>query len=144
MNDEEFNENGTFSVNLDKILASKDMLAITKLVAMEAKNEGYVTVGRFLQQLSDHDLTELLGIAESCKDETNDRVGELLLIAEILAAGEGLAPAEIDEITKRINTFIVLLNIESLHRKGLIKAIHNNMSLGEDAGNKIIVEKIKP
>jgi len=144
MNDEEFNENGTFSVNLDRIIASKDMLAVTKLVAMEAKNEGYVTVGRFLQQLSDHDLTELLGIAESCKDETNDRVGELLLIAEILAAGEGLEPAEIDEITKRINVFIVLLNVESLHRKGLVKAIHNNMSLGEDAGNKVIVEKIKP
>ena len=142
MNNDDFNEDGTFSVNLDNIIASKDMLAVTKLAAMEAKAEGYLTVGRFLQQLSDHDLNELMDIAESCKDETNDRVGEILLITEILAAGEGLEPATIEEITVRMNSFIVLLTVESLNRKGLVRVFHNNMSLGDDAGDKIIVERI--
>lgn len=143
MDENDFNEDGTFSVNIDNIIGSKDMLAVTKLVAMEAKNEGYVTVGRFLQQLSDHDLQELMSVAESAKDEENDRVGELILIAEILAAGEGLDPGQLDDITKRMNVFIVLLTIESLHRKGMVRAFHDNMSLGEDAGNKMIVERIK-
>lgn len=144
MDDDDFNEGGTFSVDLENIISSKDMLAVTKLVAMEAKNEGYVTVGRFLQQLSDFDLHELMSVAESAKDEENDRVGELIIIAEILAAGEGLDPGEISDITKRMNAFIVLLTIESLHRKGMVRAFHDNMSLGEDAGNKMIVERIKP
>ena len=142
MNEDEFNEDGTFSVNLDNIINSRDTLAITKLTAMEAKHEGYLTVGNYLQKLSDIDLHELLDIAESAKDENDDRVGELLLIAEILAAGEGLEPAELIEITDRMNAFIMLLNIESLHRKKLIKAIHQNMSLGADAGDRIIAEKI--
>lgn len=142
MNDEDFNEDGTFSVNLDNIIASKDMMAITKMTAMEAKYEGYITVGSYLQRLSDFDLHELMSVAESCKNEDDDRVGELLLISEILAAAEGLDPAQIDEITQRMNSFIMLMTVESLHRKGLVRAIHCNMSLGEDAGDKVIVEKI--
>lgn len=143
-NDNDFNEDGTFTFDLDNIIASKDVLAITKMTAMEAKYEGYITVGSYLQRLSDFDLHELLDICESAKDELNDRVGELLLITGILSAAEGLDPGEIDVITQRMNSFIMLLTIESLHRKGLVRAIHSNMSLGEDAGDKIVVEKIKP
>lgn len=143
MNDEEFNEDGTFSVCLDNIIAGKEVLAITKFVAMEAKHEGYITVGRFLQQLSDHDLQELMGIAESAKDELNDQVGDLLLIAEILAKGEGLEPGTLEDVTKRMNVLIILLTIESLHRKGMVRAFHDNMSLGEDSGDKMIVERVK-
>ena len=141
-NDNEFNEDGTFTFDLDNIIASKDVLAITKLTAMEAKYEGYITVGSYLQRLSDFDLHELLDICESAKDELNDRVGELLLITGILAAAEGLDPGEVDVITQRMNSFIMLLTIESLHRKGMVRAIHSNMSLGEDAGDRAVVEKI--
>lgn len=142
MNEEDFNEDGTFSVNLDNIIASNDMMAITKMTAMEAKYEGYITVGSYLQRLSDFDLHELMNICELVKEGEDDRVGELLLISEILAAAEGLDPAQVDEITQRMNSFVMLLTVESLHRKGLVRAIHSNMSLGEDAGDKVIVEKI--
>lgn len=143
MNEDDFDIDGSFNVNLDKILASKDMLAITKLTALEAKTSGYLTVGYFLQRLSDDDLNELLAICEDSKNETNERLGEILLITEILAVSEGIEPGNLSEITKRMNTFIVLMTIESLNRKGLVKVYHNNMSLGDDAGSKIIVEKIK-
>ena len=113
------------------------------MTAMEAKYEGYITVGSYLQRLSDFDLHELMNICELVKDGEDDRVGELLLISEILAAAEGLDPAQVDEITQRMNSFIMLLTVESLHRKGLVQAIHSNMSLGEDAGDKVIVEKIE-
>lgn len=141
-NDNEFNDDDTFTFDLDNIIASKDVLAITKMTAMEAKYEGYITVGSYLQRLSDFDLHELLDICESAKDELNDRVGELLLITGILAAAEGLDPGEVDVITQRMNSFIMLLTIESLHRKGMVRAIHSNMSLGEDAGDRVVVEKI--
>jgi hypothetical protein len=32
--------------------------------------------------------------------------------------------------------------MESLYRKGMVKVYHKNMSLGEDASDKIVVEKI--
>ena len=142
MSEDDFDEDGTFTVNLDKILASKEMLAVTKLTAAKAKIEGYITVGVFLQQLSDPDLNELMFICEAAMDDTNERLGEVLLIAEILAVGEGMEPGTLSQVTKRMNAFIVMLTIESLHRKGLVKVYHNNMSLGEDAGDKIIVEKL--
>lgn len=142
MNEDEFDEDGTFTVNLDRIIASKEMLAVTKLTAAKAKMEGYITVGAFLQQLSDPDLNELMFICEAGMDDTNERLGEVLLIAEILAVGEGIEPGTLSQVTQRMNTFIVMLTIESLYRKGLVKVYHNNMSLGEDAGDKIIVEKI--
>jgi hypothetical protein len=142
MNEDDFDENGTFTFDLDNIIASKDVLAVTKMTAMEAKYEGYITVGSFLQRLSDFDLHELMEICESAKDELNDRVGELLLITGILSAAEGLDSGDLTMITQRMNSFIMLLTIESLHRKGLVRAIHSNMSLGEDAGDRVVVEKI--
>jgi hypothetical protein len=141
--DDNFDENGSFIVNLEQIIASKDILAVTKMTALEIKADGYLTVGRYLQRLSDFDLHDLMSICENVKDEQNDQIGDVLLIAEMLATAEGLEPGTPAGIAQRMNAFIMLLTIESLHRKGLVKAHHNNMSLGEDAGNKVIVEKIK-
>jgi hypothetical protein len=143
MNDDDIDWDGTFSINLDKIIESKDMMGVTKLTAMEAKHEGYLTVGGFLQRLSDFDLHELMSVCEKANSEDNDDIGNVLVITEILAAAEGLPSATPSEITKRMNAFIMLLTIEALYRKGLVKAYHSNMSLGEDAGDKIIVEGIR-
>jgi len=142
MDNDNFDENGHFAVNLEEIASGKHLLAITRLTAMEIKTDGYLTVGRFLQQLSDHDLQEIMNICEKADDESNDKIGDILLIAEMLASAEGLEPGDVTSITRRMNAFIMLLTIESLHRRGLVKAYHNNMSLGDDAGDKIIVERI--
>jgi hypothetical protein len=41
-----------------------------------------------------------------------------------------------------MNAFCAFLAIEGLSRKGLVKVYHENISFGEDFGNKIVVEKL--
>jgi hypothetical protein len=60
----------------------------------------------------------------------------------MLAAGEGLALEGVDTTTARVNQFCMLIVIESLARKGLVKVFHENMSFGDEMGDKTIVEKL--
>ena len=47
-----------------------------------------------------------------------------------------------EQVSERMNAFCGFLAIEGLSRKGLVKVYHENISFGEDFGNKIIVEKL--
>jgi hypothetical protein len=61
----------------------------------------------------------------------------------MLATGEGLEQSQgAEEISSRMDAFCAFLAIESLRRKGLVKVYHENISFGEDFGNKIVVEKL--
>jgi hypothetical protein len=45
-------------------------------------------------------------------------------------------------VTDRANQLISFLIIVSLERKGLVKVHYENMSFGDDMGDKIVVERI--
>lgn len=129
-----------YSVVLDKVVNAKEMLAVTRLLASRLQNNPYITVGDFMLSVSDDDLYTLNSVAES---EENDHFSELILIAEMLAVGEGVYVRDINAVTERINYFRMLLVVESLHRKGMIEAVHRNMSFGDDSKHKIIAKKIE-
>ena len=38
---------------------------------------------------------------------------------------------------------MIMVTMENLYRKGLIKLYHENMSFGEDSEKRVIVEKIE-
>lgn len=137
----EFNENdgSTFTLNYQRIVNEKGMLSITKLLASSLIHNPYMRVGDFMKELSDWDLDVLLHL---CDDEENEHFEELVLIAEMLAVAEGLDSGTVEVIHERTNHLITLFAIESLHRKGLAKVFHENMSFGEDMGDKIIVQKL--
>ena len=85
-------------------------------------------------------MNALLEVADT---DDNPRLGEILLISEMLATGEGLEQSQdADGVTLRMNAFCAFLAIEGLSRKGLVKVYHENISFGEDFGNKIVVEKL--
>jgi hypothetical protein len=68
---------------------------------------------------------------------------DLILMSEMLAEGEGCEPAQDDDVfITRMEQFVMLLTIESLHRKGLVKAFSENYSFHEDMMDKVIVEKL--
>ena len=46
------------------------------------------------------------------------------------------------EITKHTNAMVMFIAMEGLYRKGLVKLYHEHMSFGDDAGDKIVVERI--
>ena len=85
------------------------------------------------------DLRTLMDASES---EDKEHFGDVILISEMLALGEGLEPGDMSVTIDRTRTMAGYLVVESLARKGLVKVNRENMSFGADMGDKIIVEKI--
>lgn len=134
------NEEGQFTLVYDNIIKSKGLMPVTRTLAVDLSESGYMSVGDFLKSLSDYDVENLLKISG---DENSEQFSEIALMAEMLAAGEGLtAFKDIDTFSQRIDQFCAFLAIESLARKGLVKIYYENVSFGEEMGNKIIVEKL--
>jgi hypothetical protein len=133
-------EDGPIVISYDNVMKEKDFLPLTRTLAMDLLQSGYIRPGDFLKSLTDSDVDALLKIADN---EENPRLEEILLISEMLATGEGLEQSQdADEFTNRMNAFCGFLAIEGLRRKGLVKVYHENISFGEDFGNKIVVEKL--
>lgn len=130
----------SFTVNYQSIINEKSLLSITRMLAVQMTKNPYITVGDFLRDLSNGDIESLVDIIE--EGEEHENFSDLMLIAEMLATGEGLEAANIDIACERVNQFLVLITCESLARKGLVEVIHKNMSFGEDMKDAIIVKKI--
>lgn len=126
-----------FVINREKVMKTKEYLAATRLLACYFGDNQYLSVGEFLADLSDSDLQSLLDMIEQ------QEIDELILISEMLATGEGLDNSESDEdVMVRMNMLSGFLAIESLSRKKMVRIYRENMSFGDDFGNKIIVEKM--
>lgn len=131
-----------YHVVLEKIVTEKKMLSVTRLLAAELMSNPYKTVGEFFQNINDVDLETIIRIVE--EEGGSEHSAELLLMAQMLYGAEGLGSQldNIDAVTERINQFGVFAIVTSLHRKGLVKVHFENMSFGEDMGDKMLVEKI--
>ena len=136
----EFDDTEKFTLVYENIIKAKDLMPITRALALDLSNIGYISVGDFLRDMNDNDLVNLLDISEN---EERKEYSEILLISEMLATGEGLSPSDNNqEFADRMTQFITLLALESLHRKGLVKLYRENISFGADMSDKVIVEKI--
>lgn len=127
---------GSYSVNLQEVTKYKGILAITRLLATQLLENPYLVVGDFIRDLSDEDLKALNEKID--KEEYEDAI----LIANMLVMGEGLETGDFDDYQKHTNVLAGFLAIESLARHKLVKVYHENMSFGDDVGDKIIVERI--
>lgn len=128
---------GGYSLNYGEISEYKQLMAVTRMLSKQMMVTPYVVVGEFIKELSDSDLKALMNA------EQNGEFEDLILMAEMLATGEGCDQAATDEVFKeRTNHLITLLVIESLYRKGLVRVYHENMSFNEDMLDKVVVEKI--
>lgn len=146
MSDENLDD---FVINIDKVVNSKNMMPTTRMLAMRLQRNPYTTIKDFLENLSDVELDTLIEVSEDGLDESagsvaegEDRFSELVLMAEMLAKAEGLHTSSLEDMTSRTNTLITFIACEGLARKGLVEVWRENMSLGEDMGDKIIVKKI--
>jgi hypothetical protein len=135
----EFEEEGDFSINYEKVLHQETFLPVTRLLAADLMKSQYMSIGDFIKSLSDDVLYELNKIAE---DENNLHFEEMILLTEMLAAAEGTNIGGLPQVHDRLNMFLTMLVFESLKRKGLVKLHYENISFGEDMGDKIVVEKI--
>ena len=133
------NEEG-FNINYTRVATEKSLLSITRMLATDLSNNPYITVGDFLKHLSDGDLEHLIDIIDEGEEHTNFE--DVMLISAMLSEGEGLPCKTIDDYQRCTNMFLVLISIESLYRKGLVKIHRENMSFGEDMADKCIAEKL--
>ena len=132
--------NQSFTVNYQSIINEKSLLSITRMLAVQMTKNPYITVGDFLRDLSNGDIESLVDIIE--EGEEHENFSDLMLIAEMLATGEGLEAANLDLACERVNQFLVLITCESLARKGLVEVLHKNMSFGEDMKDAVVVKKL--
>jgi hypothetical protein len=144
--DEEYTD---FDINYDNVISCKECLSMTRILAADLKSNPYMTVGDFLMNVSKSDLAILSDIVEQHMgyeedDEvTDERMADFVLMTEMLSRAEGLISEDDDDLTRKINQFMVMVTMESLYRKGLIKLYHENMSFGKDVEHRIVAEKIK-
>ena len=139
-------EKESMAIRFDKVAEDKSFLPVTRLLAIDIIKNPYLVVGDFMREISDQDIDLLLDIAD---DEDNCHFEELILISEMLAAAEGI-PNEyandkelIETARTRISILLTYLTMESLARKNLIILHRENMSFGDDAGDRVVAEKLK-
>lgn len=125
----------SYFINVEKIQEYPNILAVTKLLALKMQQNPYMRIGNFLLNLSDQDLKILIDI-----EEEDNLMEDLLMMSFLLARAEGVENGTTELITKHLNMFQRFVVMESLYRKGLINLYHENLSFGEEDGDKIIAE----
>jgi hypothetical protein len=139
---EEYNKEEMFSLNLKAISQSKTVSSIVCMLAKTLMDNPYITVGQYLQSLSEPDLKSLV---EMCDDTLEHKKfnENILLISAMLAHAEGLdIEFSADQMGDYYNSMLTYLPLESLKRKGFVKLHYENMSFGPEFDDKIVVERI--
>jgi len=146
---EEYEDESPFEINYDNVISCKDCLSVTRLLAVDLKENPYMSVGLFLKNISNSDLKILSDIVDQNfniddDDEVSDpSLADVVLIAEMLSRAEGIISESDEQLMQKVNQFMMYISVESLRRKGLVRVYHENMSFGEDAEKRVVVEKIE-
>lgn len=132
--------NDHYFVEYSKAASDTNLLSVTRMLAKDMMNNPYITIGKFVQSLSDGDIQSLLN---SIEDDYHNQYEDMIILTEMLANGEGCDESQgEEEMNDRISQMTMFLVIESLARKGMVKVYHENMSFHPDSGDKVVVERI--
>ena len=136
--DEDFDFTFPMEINYERVLKTNSILPMVRLLAADLMNNPYMTIGAYLQRARDEDLQLIL---EASEDEEDERLSDILLMAEMLAKAEGVETDSFDDVYKHLNCFITLAAVASLERKGLILADYDVMSFGEEFAHHTIAKR---
>ncbi|CAB5221981.1 hypothetical protein UFOVP242_195 [uncultured Caudovirales phage] len=127
-----------FEINYENILKTKDVLPMVRLLAADLMKNPYMTLGSYFQTAKDTDLELIL---EASEDEEDERLSDILLMAEMLARAEGVTTEDFDDVHNHLNIFITLAAVASLDRKDLIDADYDVMSFGEEFAKHVVAKR---
>lgn len=136
--EDDFDFDFPFEINYEKVFKTNSILPMVRLLAAELMNNPYMTIGAYLQKARDSDFQLIL---EASEDEEDERLSDILLMAEMLAKAEGVETDSIEDVYKHLNSFITLVAVASLERKGLILADYDVMSFGEEFAHSTIAKR---
>ena len=136
--EDDFDFDFPFEINYERVFKANNILPMVRLLAAELMKNPYMTIGAYLQRARDSDLQLIL---EASEDEEDERLSDILLMAEMLAKAEGVETDCIEDVYKHLNSFITLVAVASLERKGLILADYDVMSFGEEFAHHTIAKR---
>ena len=130
-----------YTIDFDKVSQTESLLEITRSTAKNILKRPYTTIGQFLKGLTDEDLYTLCDIID---DEDDPRIyQDILLLTIMLAVSEGVPAKSSKESTENLKYFCTMLHCVSLERKGFVRVFYDNMSFGEDSGERVVVERLR-
>ena len=109
MSDEKDSEE-VITVNYNKIASSTNLLSVTRLLALRMMDNSYISVGDYIKSISESDLKLLVDVIDG--GDTHPNFGDLLLLSEMLALGEGLEPGDITTMQNRTNQLFIMVICE--------------------------------
>ena len=66
-----------------------------------------------------------------------------MLLAMMLASGEGTCDMnDMEKNRTQLGMLMSLITVVGLERKGFVRVFYENLTLGDDMGNAVIVEKL--
>jgi hypothetical protein len=105
----------------------------------------YVTLGDWFRGLADSSIYELQELAETCYEdpENADAQEQLMLLTMMLASAEGTCDMQdMEKNRTQLGMLMSLITIVSLQRKGHVRVFYENLTLGTDMRDAVIVEKL--
>lgn len=134
----EFDFDFPFEINYEKVFKTNSVLPMARLLAATLMENPYMTVGMYMQKARDKELAIIMEISE---DEEDERLCDILLMAEMLARAEGVETPDIETVQSHLQTFISYAAITSLDRKDMVVAHYKNMSFGDEFQKSIVAER---
>lgn len=134
------------ALRAEAIAESEDLSPITRALARTIIQNGYVTLGNWLRNLSDADIEYLSDVVEVTEDDDKDlfesATEEIVLLTLMLVNGEGINPESLEELSHNTGYLRMAVAGTSLARQGLVEVFYENMSFGEETGDKVVFKRI--
>lgn len=130
-------------LNYKIISESENICPTIRLLAIDLQKTTYLSIGDWIRSLSDRSFDEINELAQT-EDEESFDMEQLLLLTLMLSHAEGtnLPNDDMEGMNRQLAILRQLIVFTSLEKKGLVRCHYNNFTLGEDLGDRTIVEKI--
>lgn len=133
------------SLNYRNIAEANWILPTIRLLAIDLQKNPYVTVGDWFRGLADSSVYELQELAETCYEnpDNEESMEQMMLLAMMLASGEGTCDMnDMEKNRTQLGMLMSLITVVGLERKGFVRVFYENLTLGDDMGSAVIVEKL--
>lgn len=130
-------------LNYKVIASSTNICPTIRLLAIDLQNNPYISIGDWIQSLSDNSFAEIYELA-TIDDEESFEMEQMLLLTLMLSHAEGtnLPNDDMEGMNKQLAVLRQLIVMCSLEKKGLVRCHYENFTLGEDMGDRIIVDRL--
>jgi hypothetical protein len=132
------------SLNYRNIAEANWVLPTIRLLAIDMQKNPYATLGDWFRGLADSSVHELQELAETCyQDPDSETMEQMMLLTMMLASAEGTCDiGDMEKNRTQLGMMMSLITIVGLERKGLVRVFYENLTLGTDMSDAVIVEKL--